>query len=305
MPQRVAITGSSGLIGSALSASLAARGDEVIRLVRRAPSSPGEVRWDSSAHRLDPADLAGVSAVVHLAGAGVGDHRWTPSYQQQILASRVDGTDTLARTLPLLDQPVRFVSSAAVGYYGDRGDEVLTEESAMGTGFLAEVVRAWEAAADPAREAGLSVVHPRTGIVLSARGGALARMLPLARRGINGPLGSGRQWWPWISLRDTVSGLMHLVDHPELEGPVNLVGVAASRQLDVARELGRQLHRPALLPAPAFGIRLVLGGFADEVLTSKRAVPSRLTGSGFVHEDATLESALRWAMKDQPAEPQG
>jgi uncharacterized protein (TIGR01777 family) len=241
-----------------------------------------------------------VTAVVHLAGAGVGDHRWTPAYQQTILASRVDGTTTIARTLAVLGEPVRLVSSAAVGFYGDRGEEVLTEGSTMGEGFLPEVVRAWEAAAQPARDAGLSVVHPRTGIVLSARGGALARMVPLARRGLNGPLGSGRQWWPWISLRDTVSGLAHLVDHPDLDGPVNLVGPAPDRQIEVARELGRQIGRPAVLPAPAFGIRLVLGGFADEVLTSKRVVPRRLTGSGFVHQDQTLESALRWALSDQP-----
>ena len=207
MPQRVAVTGSTGLIGSALSAFLRERGDEVVRLVRRAPEQPDEVRWDPAARLLDPAALSGVTAVVHLAGAGVGDHRWTPSYQQQILGSRVDGTTTIATALADLGEPVRLVSGSAVGVYGDRGDEVLTEDSSLGGGFLSEVVRAWEAAADPARDAGLSVAHPRTGIVLSPEGGALSRMLPLARLGINGPLGNGRQWWPWISLRDTVAGL--------------------------------------------------------------------------------------------------
>ncbi len=299
MPQRVAITGSSGLIGSALSTFLRDRGDEVVRLVRRPVTAPDEVRWDPAARRLDPQDLRGVTAVVHLAGAGVGDHRWTPSYQQEILASRVDGTTTIAEALVALGEPVRLVSGAAVGVYGDRGNEVLTEESALGDGFLSEVVRAWEAAADPAREAGLAVAHPRTGIVFSPAGGALSRMLPLARLGINGPLGNGRQWWPWISLRDTVSGLAFLVDHPELEGPVNLVGPHPDRQLDIARELGRQIHRPAIFPAPAFGIRLVLGGFADEVLTSKRAIPTRLSEAGFTFADPTVESALRWVLSQQ------
>ena len=296
MPQRVAITGSTGLIGSALSSYLRGRGDEVVRLVRRPVQAPDEVRWDPAAHLLAPADLAGVTAVVHLAGAGVGDHRWTPSYQQQILGSRVDGTQTIAKALADLGEPVRLVSGSAVGVYGDRGDEVLTEQSSFGDGFLSEVVRAWEAAADPAREAGLAVAHPRTGIVLSPKGGALARMLPLARLGILGPLGSGKQWWPWISLRDTVAALVHLVDHPEVEGPVNLVAPLPARQLDIARALGKQLHRPAVFPAPAFGIKLVLGGFSDEILTSKRVVAERLPASGFVHADPTIDSALRWAL---------
>ena len=303
MPQRVAITGASGLIGGALSAFLRERGDEVVHLVRRAPSAPHEVQWDPRQRRLDPSALSGVTAVVHLAGAGVGDKRWTPAYQREILASRVDGTTTIATTLAALaaqGQRVRLVSGAAVGFYGDRGDEVLTEESGPGSGFLSEVVRAWEAAADPAREAGLAVATTRTGLVFAPDGGALSRMLPLARLGINGPLGNGRQWWPWISLRDTVGALAHLVDHPEIEGPVNLVGPHPDHQLDIARELGRQIHRPALLPAPAFGIRLVLGGFSDEVLTSKRAVPTRLTESGFVHQDQSVESALRWVLSQQP-----
>jgi uncharacterized protein (TIGR01777 family) len=296
MRQRVAITGSSGLIGSALSAFLRARGDEVVRLVRRPPKEPDEVQWDPAAGVLDPADLEGVTAAVNLAGAGVGDHRWTPDYQQQILASRVDSTTTLVRALVDLDQPVRLVSGSAVGFYGDRGDEVLTEQSGPGEGFLTEVVLAWEAAADPAREAGLPVAFSRTGLVLAAGGGAMARMVPLARLGINGPLGSGTQWWPWISLRDTVAGLVWLVDHPELTGPVNLVGPQPERQRQVASELGRQLHRPALLPAPAFGIRAVLGGFADEVLTSKRVMPNALQDSGFQHTDTTVRSAIHAAL---------
>lgn len=299
MPQRVAISGASGLIGGALSALLTERGDQVVRLVRRATSAPDEVRWDPTSRHLDPTDLSGVTAVVHLAGAGVGDKRWTPAYQQEILASRVDGTTTIATALATLagdGQPVRLVSGAAVGFYGDRGDEVLTEESPPGEGFLSEVVRAWEAAADPARAAGVSVATSRTGLVFAPDGGAMSRMLPLAKLGINGPLGNGRQWWPWISLRDTVAALAHLIDHPEIEGPVNVVGPHPDHQVDIARELGRQIHRPALLPAPAFGIKMVLGGFSDEVLTSKRALPAKLTASGFVHQDQTVDSALRWVL---------
>ena len=296
MSKRVAITGSSGLIGGALSTFLEQRGDQVVRLVRRAPRDASQVQWDPASRRLDPAALRGVDAVVHLAGAGVGDRRWTPAYRREILASRVDGTTAIAGALAELGGDVRLVSGSAVGYYGDRGDEILTEDSAAGTGFLSEVVRAWEAAAEPARAAGVSVAHPRTGIVLARSGGAMARMVPLARLGINGPLGNGKQWWPWISLRDTVAGLAFLVDHPELTGPVNLVGPSPAHQLDIARELGREIHRPALLPAPAFGIKLVLGGFSDEVLTSKRALPTRLTEAGFAHLDDTLASALRAAL---------
>jgi hypothetical protein len=292
MPQRVAITGSSGLIGSALSAFLRERGDEVVHLVRRPAKTPDEVTWDPASRRMDPAVLDGVTAVVNLAGAGVGDHRWTPGYQQQILASRVDSTHTIATALAQRGGDARLVSGSAVGFYGDRGDEVLTEDAGAGDGFLTEVVRAWEAAAAPAAAAGIPVAFSRTGLVMAPHGGALQRMIPLAKAGINGPLGSGRQWWPWISLRDTVAALTHLVDHPEVVGPVNVVGATAARQRDVAKALGRAVHRPALLPAPSFGIKAVLGGFAVEVLTSKRAVPARLVDSGFVHHDVDLDATF-------------
>jgi uncharacterized protein len=292
MPQRVAITGSSGLIGGALSAFLTARGDEVVHLVRREPRTPAEVRWDPATRHLDPAVLEDVSAVVNLAGAGVGDHRWTASWKQQILSSRVDSTHAVATALAQLGAPARLVSASAVGFYGDRGDEVLTEESGPGEGFLAEVVKAWEAAADPAREAGIPVAHTRTGIVLAHHGPAFERMLLVGRLGLGGPLGSGRQYFPWISLHDEVSALAFLVDHPEITGPVNLSGPEPARQREVAAELGRQLHRPAVLPAPAPALRLVLGEFAGDVLASLRVLPTRLLGAGFVHRDATLASAV-------------
>jgi uncharacterized protein (TIGR01777 family) len=291
--QRIAITGSSGMVGTALTAHLRARGDDVVRLVRRAPQAPDEVAWDPPSRRLDPGVLAGVDAVVHLAGAGPSDHRWTPAYQRELLTSRVDGTTTVANALAALGAPVRLVSQSAIGWYGDRGEEVLSEDSGPGAGFVPEMVRAWEASAEPAREAGLSVAHPRTGLVMAANGGALERMTELARLGINGPLGSGRQWWSWVSLHDAVAALAHLVDHPEVTGPVNVVAPEPVRQREVARALGHALHRPAVLPAPAFGVRWVLGGFADEVLTSKRVSPSLLITSGFTHRDTDLAQLVR------------
>lgn len=297
MPQRVAITGASGLIGGALSAFLIDRGDEVLHLVRRPARTAAEISWDPANRVLDPAALGGVDAVVHLAGVNVGDKRWTPSRKQEIFASRVDGTHTLAAALAEADHPIRMVSQSAVGYYGsDRGNEVLTEDSQSGHGFLAEVVRAWEAAAEPARTAGLRVAHPRTGIVLAPGSGAMGPLLRLAQLGLAGPIGSGEQYWPWITLRDTVRGFAFLLDHPEVDGPVNLVGPAPARQKDIAAELARQLHRPALLPAPGMGVRLYLGEFANDILGSQRVMPSRLTANGFVHEDDTLPKAIAWLL---------
>ena len=300
MPQRVAITGASGLIGSALSAFLSERGDEVLHIVRRPARTSAEITWDPSNRQLEAAALANVDAVVHLAGANVGEKRWTPSSKQEIFASRVDGTHTLAAALAEADHPIRLVSQSAVGIYGsDRGDEVLTEKSESGHGFLAEVVRAWEAAAEPARAAGLAVAHPRTGIVLAPGSGAMGPLLRLAQLGLAGPLGSGQQFWPWITLRDTVRALAFLVDRPEITGPVNVVGPAPARQKDIAAELARQLHRPALLPAPGMGVRLYLGEFANDILGSQRVVPERLCESGFAHEHDSLPKAIGWLLAHQ------
>ena len=291
---RVAVTGSSGLIGSAVVAALRERGDEVVSLVRRAPRSGDEVQWDPSTRRLDPAALDGVDGVVHLAGAGVGDKRWSPSYKREILASRTDGTHAVASAVAAADHPVRLVSGSAVGYYGDRGDEELTETSAPGSGFLTDVVLAWEAAAQPAVDAGASVALARTGIVLSRRGGAMDRLLTLARLGLAGPLGSGRQFWPWITLPDEVGAILHLLDRPDVTGPVNLAAPHPARQREIVAAIGRALHRPAVLPAPSFALRIVLGEFAGEILGGQRIVGDALKASGYtcVHDD--LDAAAHW-----------
>jgi uncharacterized protein (TIGR01777 family) len=292
-PQRVAITGASGLIGSALSAFLSARGDKVVHLVRRQPRSGHEIGWDPATRSLDPGLLSGVTAVVHLAGAGIGDHRWTPAYKHEILASRVDGTATIAMALADLGEPIALVSGSAMGAYGDRGDEVLTEDSEPGQGFLADVVRAWESATGPAQDAGLRVVHARTGLVLAPHGGAMERVLRLARFGLAGPLGSGRQYWSWITLHDEIRALAHLVDQ-DLSGPVNLVSVQPLRQAQVMKALGAVLGRPAVLPAPTLALKVIMGEFASDILGSQRVLPSVLTASGFVFDHDTIESAMRW-----------
>ena len=293
MPQRVAISGASGLIGGALSAFLRARGDEVVHLVRRQPRTSYEVGWDPASRTIDPGDLSGLTAVVHLAGAGVGDHRWTPAYKQQILASRVNGTATIATALADLGEPIALVSGSAIGAYGDRGEEILSEDSETGQGFLADVVSAWESATKPAQDAGLRVVHARTGLVLTPDGGAMERVLPLARFGLAGPLGSGRQYWSWITLHDELRALAHLIDQ-DLAGPVNLVSTKPLRQAEVMKVLGAVLGRPAVLPAPALALKLILGEFASDILASQRVLPSVLTASGFVFDHDTIESAMRW-----------
>ncbi|TAK69221.1 MAG: TIGR01777 family protein [Actinomycetota bacterium] len=290
---KVVISGASGLIGSALVASLAADGHEVVRLVRRTPAAPDEARWDPAGGTVDSAALRDCDAVVHLAGAGVGDHRWTPAYRQEIRASRVDGTTTLATAVAQLDRPPQvFVSASAIGVYGDTGSRTVDETAPAADGFLPEVVQAWEAAADPARAAGIRTVHPRSGLVLSRHGGALGRMLPIARLGLLGPLGGGRQYWSYISRRDEVAALRFLIDTPGLAGPVNLTAPHPATNAEVTRALGALLRRPAVLPVPAFALRVVLGGFSDEVLGSRRVVPDRLERSGFQWSDGSLEQAL-------------
>jgi uncharacterized protein (TIGR01777 family) len=291
---RVAVTGASGLIGTALVSRLRADGHDVVRLVRRPARTPEEVSWDPAAGEVDVAALGTVDAAVHLAGAGVGDHRWTPAYRRTIHDSRVQGTRTLVGALRRLDpRPRVLVSGSAVGFYGSRGEQELTESSAGGQGFLAGVVREWEAEAEAAEQDGIRVALARTGLVLSPNGGALGRMLPLLRLGVAGPLGNGRQWWPWITLQDEVSALVFLLG-AQLAGPVNLCAPEPARNREVTAALGRELHRPTVLPTPAFALRLVLGDFAEDVLASQRVIPQRLLEAGFRHAHPTLADAARW-----------
>jgi uncharacterized protein (TIGR01777 family) len=291
---RIAITGSHGLIGSALVPRLRDAGHDIVQLVRGTPGGADEVAWDPAGGSVDLAGLAGVEAVVHLAGAGVGDHRWSDEYKQQIRDSRVVGTRTLVKALTSLNPlPRVLVSGSAIGFYGDRGDEALTEQSGPGNGFLVDVVEAWEDEAVPAAEAGIRVVHPRTGLVMARSGGAFSQLLLLARLGLAGPLGNGRQWWSWISLEDHLSALQHLIDS-DLAGPVNLTAPTPEHNVDVIRALARAMHRPALLPAPAFALRIVLGEFAGEILGSQRVLPTRLTESGFTFQHPTIDSAAAW-----------
>jgi uncharacterized protein (TIGR01777 family) len=291
---KVVITGASGLIGTALVRDLRGDGHDVLRLVRHAPTASDEAHWDPAHRLLDPAVFAGADAVVHLAGAGVGDKRWTESYRKTILDSRVSGTTTLAQTLAGLETPPAvLVSASAVGFYGDRGDQVLDESSPTGDGFLAEVVRQWEACTSPAEQAGIRVVHIRTGLVLSKDGGVLGKTLPLYKIGLGGRLGSGRQWMPWIALPDEVGAIRFLIDNDSLSGAVNLSAPDPVRNSDYTSAVGRAVHRPTLAAVPRFALRAALAGFADEgALVSQRMVPRRLTDAGFEFGFVDLDTAL-------------
>lgn len=291
----IAITGSTGLIGEALRASLQDDGHRVVRMVRREATGADEISWDPAAGRLDPADLAGLDAVVHLAGEGIAEKRWTDAQKQRILTSRTAGTGLLARSLAAAgdEGPRVLVSGSAIGWYGDRGDEVLTEASAPGTGFLADVCRQWEAAADPAREAGIRVAHPRTGIVLDAGGGVLAKQLPLFKLGLGGRIGSGRQYMSWIAIEDEVAALRFLLDH-ELDGPVNLTAPTPVTNRAFTEALGGALHRPTVVPVPGFGPKVLFGGeLVDELLlASQRVQPAALLEAGFTFAQPDLRPAL-------------
>lgn len=294
----VLVTGSSGLIGSALRPALVAAGHRVTRLVRVRPRGKDEFRWDPDAGLLDPAALADCHAVVHLAGASISAGRWTRSRKAAIRHSRVDATRLLAAAMArALPAPRVMVCASGVGFYGDRGDEVLDEASGPGDGFLAALARDWEGAAAPAAAAGVRLVHLRHGIVLSGSGGALPRMMLPFRLGVGGPMGSGRQWMGWVGLVDVVGAFLHALASPALEGPANLVGPNPVTQREFAETLGRVMGRPSWMPAPAWALRLALGEMGNElILASQRAVPRRLMESGFTHRHATLEAGLRAAI---------
>lgn len=298
IPMRIAVTGTSGLIGSALAASLAADGHEVVRLVRRDPLRPDEVRWDPVAGTVDTAGLAGCEAVVHLAGAGVGDRRWTEARKRVIRDSRVLGTTAIARAAAALDAPPRvLVCGSAIGYYGDTGDSYADEDSPQGSGFLAELVADWEAAAEPARAAGIRTVHARTGLVVARNGGAWAPLFTLFRAGLGGRMGNGRQFWSFISLHDEVAALRYALDTASLSGPVNLTAPEPLTNREITAAMGRALHRPAFATVPAPVLRLALGEFASDVLSSQRVRPARLLASSFTFAHPRIDQAIAAALE--------
>ena len=291
--QRVLLTGARGFLGSALAPVLRARGHHVAALTRGA-SGPGEIRWDPVGGIVEARALEGFAAVVHLAGEPIGV-RWTAERKATIRASRVEGTRLLANRLARLERPPRvLVSVSAIGFYGDRGDEILDEQSPPGTGFLPDLCRAWEEAAAPASSAGIRVVHPRLGLVLAPHGGALARMLPAFRFGLGGPPGGGRAWWSWVVLDDVVAAFLRVLGDERLSGPVNVVAPVSARSGDFARALGKALGRPAVLPVPAFVLRALFGEMAGEaLLASARVEPSRLRAAGHSFRFPDLDEALR------------
>jgi uncharacterized protein (TIGR01777 family) len=293
---RTAITGASGLIGSALAESLSSDGHEVVRLVRRDAAGPDEAMWDPLAGTVDLPALEGVEAVVHLAGAGVGDKRWTASYKRQIRDSRVLGTQTIARALARLDpQPQVLVSGSAIGYYGDTGDDEVDESSPHGDGFLATVVVAWEASAAPASDAGIRVVHPRTGLVVSPHGGAWGKLWPLFRLGVGGRLGRGAQYWSFVSLRDEVAAIRRMIDDATMSGPYNVTAPHPVTNAEMTAAMSDVVHRPAFAHVPSFVLKSVLGEMSSEVLGSLRVLPTRLSRAGFTFTDPTIEDALAYA----------
>lgn len=293
---KVAVTGSSGLVGTALVRFLRGRGDRVVRLVRQTPHDHyAEARWEPQTGVVEARALEGLDVLVHLAGESIANGRLTGDHQRRVRESRVRGTQGLARTLAAMDAPPKtFVCASAVGYYGDRGDEELTEESPPGKGVLVEICREWEAACEPAREKGIRVVNLRTGLVLSAEGGALKRMLTPFRLGLGGRLGTGSQYMTWIVLEDLVHVIAFVMEREDLAGPVNAVAPQAVTNREFTEALARVLNRPALLPAPAFALRLVLGEMADALLlASARVLPRRLEAGGFRFEHPELSEALR------------
>jgi len=294
VPQRIAITGASGLIGSALVGHLKSEGHTVQRLVRRAPVSPDEIQWDPKTGYVDVEALRGVDAVIHLAGVGVGDKRWTKRYKSEILNSRLLGTTAIANAVAEV-KPQVFISASAIGWYGDSGNRAVVETDSVGNDFLAAVCREWEGAADLAGD--VRTVKLRTGLVLDPTGGALGRMLPLFRFGLGGKLGSGKQWWSWITLHDVVRAIEFALANP-IAGPINLTSPNPVTNQEFTAALAQALKRPALFPAPAIALKIALGGFSSEILGSKKVLPNALSDAGFVWDYPHITNALT-ALIDQ------
>ncbi|MFD7440895.1 TIGR01777 family oxidoreductase [Streptomyces sp. NPDC059909] len=294
---RIAVTGSTGLIGTALVRSLRADKHDVVRLVRRTARAADEVEWDPLRQSVDAVGLIGCEAVVHLAGAGVGDRRWTEAYKKEIRDSRVLGTAAIAEAVASLEVPPRvLVCGSAIGYYGDTGDRAVDESAPPGSGFLASVCEEWEAAAAPAEAAGIRVAFARTGLVVAGEGGAWGRLFPVFRAGLGGRLGKGHQFWSFISLHDEVAAFRHIIDTDTLSGPVNLTTPTPLTNREVTEAMGRILHRPALFTVPPFALRIALGEFAEDVLSSQRVLPKKLLDSGFTFTHPSIDEAIRAAL---------
>ncbi|MBN1569720.1 MAG: TIGR01777 family oxidoreductase [Acidobacteria bacterium] len=295
----ILITGASGLIGSTLSSYLIENNHRVLRMVRKARSSAGEVRWDPSSGILDMEALEGLDAVVHLAGENIASGRWSAEKKRRIRDSRIQGTRILAQSLArLFDPPKVLVSASATGYYGDRGDEILDEESAAGTGFLASLCSEWEAATEPAVIRGIRVVTPRFGMVLSVSGGAMAMMLPVFRLGIGGRIGNGRQYMSWIAIDDLVGIIDHAIRNESLSGPINAVAPSPVTNREFTAILGHVLSKPAFFVLPAFAARIAFGKMAEEVLlASARVLPTQLKETGYKYKFPDLEEALRHVLQ--------
>ena len=287
-PQRIAVTGASGLIGSALVGYLKSQGHTVQRLVRRAAVSSEEITWDPIAGTVDMEALAGVDAVIHLAGAGVSDKRWTKKYKSEILNSRLLGTTTIAKAVAIV-KPQVFISASAIGWYGESGYRAVIESDRVGDDFLAAVCHEWESAADLAGD--VRTVKLRTGLVLDPTGGALGKMLPIFRFGLGGKLSNGKQWWSWITLHDQIRAIAFLLEN-KVSGPVNLTSPNPVTNSEFTAGLARAMHRPALFPVPAIALKIVLGGFSAEVLGSKKVMPQVLTEAGFTFDYPHISSAL-------------
>ncbi|WP_255950935.1 TIGR01777 family oxidoreductase [Streptomyces odontomachi] len=296
-PTRIAVAGASGLIGSALVRSLTADGHDVVRLVRRPPREPDEVRWDPARRYVDAAGLTGCDAVVNLAGVNIAARRWNEAHKKAVRDSRVQGTATLAGALATLGTPPRvFVNGSAVGFYGDTGERAVDESAPAGEGFLPSLCQEWEGAAAPAQDAGVRTVFARTGMVVAREGGAWQRLFPLFKAGLGGRLGDGRQYWSCIALGDEVAALRRLLADESLSGPVNLTGPEPCTNRELTAAMGRVLHRPTPFAVPAPVLRLALGELANDTLTSQRVLPARLLASGFTFTSGTIEEMLRAAL---------
>ncbi|WP_043682425.1 TIGR01777 family oxidoreductase [Streptomyces xylophagus] len=294
---RIAVTGASGLIGSALVRSLTADGHEVVRLVRRAAKGADEVCWDPEGQYVDAAALDGCDAVVNLAGAGVGDHRWTDAYKKTVRDSRVLGTAALAEAVAALDRPPRvWVNGSAIGFYGETGDRAVDEDAPPGDGFLPSLCVEWEEATTPVQEAGVRTVFARTGLVVAREGGAWAKLFPLYKAGLGGRFGDGRQYWSFVALHDEVAAIRHLIDTEGLAGPFNLTAPNPLTNREISAAMGRVMRRPSLFTVPAPALKLVLGEMSGDVLGSQRVLPKRLLESGFTFAFPEIEGAIRAAL---------